>query len=182
MSLAVLLGACGKKDGEAPAEVDGGAPAAVGAQGKVLQAADNEGSDGGTVKRPAAATTPRSASRGSFMAGSTPGDRGRDPVLEPAMLDMDLGPFTIDRSPYPNDPSRPALTGVTRERAGQLCQERGARLCTELEWERVCKGEAGTPYAGASEWDAACSKDPAACPSGYGVLGWVRCASGRAAR
>jgi formylglycine-generating enzyme required for sulfatase activity len=171
VALALAQGACGKKDGDAPAELDGGAPIPVGAQGKVLQAADNERPDGGAASRPPAATTPTvSIPGGSFVAGSTPGDRGRDPVLEPAMLDMDLGPFTIDRSPYPNDPARPALTGVTRERAGQLCQERGARLCTELEWERACKGESGTPYAGAAEWDAACSKDPSACPSGYGVL------------
>ena len=108
---------------------------------------------------------------GKLVAGSTPGDRGRDPTLEPALLDVELGAFSIDRSPYPNDPHKPALTGVTRSRAADLCQQAGGRLCTELEWERACKGPADTPFAGATAWDATCARAPEKCASGFGVLG-----------
>jgi sulfatase-modifying factor enzyme 1 len=107
---------------------------------------------------------------GSFVAGSTPGDEGRDPSTEPVLLSVDLGPFEIDRLPYPNDPSKPPRTGVSREEARSLCQERGARLCTELEWERACKGPAGDAFAAGNSWDAACARDPNGCASGFGVL------------
>ena len=77
---------------------------------------------------------------GTLRAGSTPGDPGRVPELEPKNQEVELGPFSIDRLPYPNDPGQPALLGQARDDARRLCAERGARLCTELEWERACKG------------------------------------------
>ncbi len=107
---------------------------------------------------------------GKLTAGSTPGDDGRDPLLEPVLLPVDLGAFEIDKLPYPNDPSQPPRTQVTRDEARALCKERGQRLCTELEWERACKGDDGELYAAGNRWDPQCAKDPASCASGFGVL------------
>ncbi len=53
----------------------------------------------------------------------------------------------------------------------RLCAERGARLCTELEWERACKGPENLDYATGSAWDARCDKDLKACENGFEVLG-----------
>lgn len=108
---------------------------------------------------------------GKLVAGSVPGDRGRDPSTEPAQLEVELGEFTIDLLPYPNDPKKPPLRGVTRAEAAKRCAERDGRLCSELEWERACKGPKGTRYAGGTRWDEACGSSPETCASGFGVLG-----------
>jgi hypothetical protein len=106
---------------------------------------------------------------GSFASGSTPGDEGRDPGVEPALVDVTLGAFGIDALPYPNDPAAAFKTGVGVEEASRLCKERGERLCSELEWERACKGPDGDPFATGAKWNAACEKDRARCASGFGV-------------
>ena len=59
---------------------------------------------------------------------------------------IEMGAFSIDAYPYPNDPAMPPKTGVTREEGAKLCEARGRRLCTELEWERACKGPSNTMY------------------------------------
>jgi hypothetical protein len=141
----------------------------------VLEAADDiaPAADAGAQRRETAkAAGERVAiSAGPFVAGSVPGDPGRDPSLEPALLRLDLGAFEIDRLPFPNDPQAPPRTGADREQAAELCAARGGRLCTELEWERACKGPELQPFAGATRWDPACATAPATCASGYGVLG-----------
>jgi hypothetical protein len=109
-------------------------------------------------------------SGGAFFAGSVPGEPGRNPELEPRQYSVELGPYEIDRLPYPNDPGKPALTHVTRETAKRLCAEREARLCTELEWERACKGPASDAFAGGSRWDPRCAREPNACASAFDVL------------
>ncbi len=118
---------------------------------------------------------------GAFFAGSLPGEPGRLPEVEPLRYEVELGPFRIDRLPYPNDPALPAATGVTRTEAERLCTEAGARLCTELEWERACKGPGNDSYVTGAEWEDACSKTPQRCASGFDVLAmgvevreWVR--------
>jgi hypothetical protein len=176
IGLASLAAGCGHGERQAePVRPDGGAPVALAPQGKVLEAAENEAPAASAQPRadpaPAAGAARIDIPAGRFVAGSTPGDKGRDPALEPALLEVDLGGFSIDRYLYPNDPSQPPLTGATRRRASELCQEAGGRLCTELEWERACKGPDGTPYAGSAAWDPACAKAPASCASGFGVLG-----------
>lgn len=107
---------------------------------------------------------------GSFFAGSIPGDPGRDPELESRRVRVELGPYQIDRLPYPNDPNAPPLTGVPRDEARRLCSERGARLCTELEWERACKGPNSEEFPSGATWDARCLATPARCASGFDVL------------
>jgi hypothetical protein len=107
---------------------------------------------------------------GAFFAGSVPGDEGRVPELEPRRHKVELGPFQIDRLPYPNDPAKPPLTSVSRDEAKRLCAERGGRLCTELEWERACKGPASEDFGMGASWDPRCAKSPAECASGFEVL------------
>lgn len=172
-ALAAAAAGCGHRGEEAaPAGTDGGAPLALTPHGKVMEAAENEAPAArGSARVGAPAGPPRiDIPAGRFVAGSTPGDKGREPTLEPALLDVDLGGFTIDRSPYPNDPSKAPMTGVTRARAVELCQQAGERLCTELEWERACKGPEGSAYAGGAAWDPACGKGTP-CASGFGTLG-----------
>jgi hypothetical protein len=103
---------------------------------------------------------------GGFLAGSVPGESGREPDREPRELMVELGAYRIDRLPYPNRPGQPPRTGVTREEAERLCAERSARLCTELEWERACKGPNNDRYPGAKEWDPRCDKPDASCATG----------------
>jgi hypothetical protein len=113
----------------------------------------------------------RAIPAGTLRAGSTPGDPGRQPELEPKNQPVELGPFRIDRLPYPNDPALPTLLGQTRDEARRWCAERGARLCTELEWERACKGPRQDTYPSGAIWDPSCTRAPESCASGFDVLG-----------
>ena len=171
-SLGALAGAsaCRQKPGAAKGEEE---VPTVHAASSVL-AADPDEPEPAVTKRPPKATVATSQRidipAGSFVSGSTPGDRGREPGREPALVKVELGSFAIDRLPYPNDPSQPARTGVTRQQAAQLCTERGQRLCTELEWERACKGPDSNPYPTGAAWDPACETHPSECASGFDVL------------
>ena len=132
-----------------------------------------------SAKRPTAARKPAQAPlakervdipAGSFFAGSVPGQTGRRPALEERRHRVDLGAFQIDRLPFPNDPSQPPRVNVSREEAQQLCEKRNARLCTELEWERTCKGPASDPYPTGNRWDPKCAESPRTCATGFDVL------------
>ena len=105
---------------------------------------------------------------GSYPAGSTPGDDGRDVLVEPAQVPIELAPFSIDALPYPGEPGSASRTAGAGE-AAQLCQERSGRLCSEWEWERACRGPELDVYATGASWDPACEKEPQTCASGYGV-------------
>jgi hypothetical protein len=93
------------------------------------------------------------------------------PELEPKNQEVELGPYGIDRLPYPNDPALPPLLGKSRDEARRLCAERSARLCTELEWERACKGPKQDAYSSGVMWDPSCTTSPKTCASGFDVLG-----------
>jgi formylglycine-generating enzyme required for sulfatase activity len=108
---------------------------------------------------------------GTLRAGSRPGTPGRVPRLEPRTYEVELGAFRMDKLPYPNDPSQPPLRGVSRDDAERRCAERGARLCTELEWERACKGPENADFVTGSAWTAACGTTPLRCASPFEVLG-----------
>jgi sulfatase modifying factor 1 len=114
---------------------------------------------------------------GSFRAGMVCGGMPRVTTEELGGDEIALGEFSIDVFPYPNDPSRPARVGVSRDEASALCVQGGKRLCSELEWERACKGPSGTMFeygAGFSplnckkEGDLLLDKRPR-CVSGFGV-------------
>jgi hypothetical protein len=107
---------------------------------------------------------------GTLQVGSAPGTPGRHPNLEPIIHKVELGSFEIDRLPYPNDPKRPPLLGLSRDEAKSRCAESGARLCTELEWERACKGPDSKPYPTGTVFENRCLTQPSLCASGFDVL------------
>jgi hypothetical protein len=124
--------------------------------------------------RPKQAPKPRERAEvpaGTLRSGSTPGDPGRIPELEAKDQEVELGPYGIDVLPYPNDPAQPPLLGKTRDEARRLCAEQSARLCSELEWERACKGPKQDPYPSGVIWDPSCTAGAKACASGFDVLG-----------
>jgi hypothetical protein len=109
---------------------------------------------------------------GSVRLGTTPGLAGRDPRTEADLVEVQVPAFHIDRLPYPNDPAEPVRTGVTRPEAAQLCAQEGKRLCTEVEWERACKGSSPRAFPGGRTFDVeTCALEPSQCASPLGVLG-----------
>lgn len=143
-----------------------GVPDAPGAGGP----REDCGPDGATAPRQPLEGERVEVPGGSFWAGSTPGSEGRQPGIEPVRYLVELGPFQIDRLPFPNDPRSAPTVNVTREQAERLCAERGARLCSELEWERACKGPASDVYSGGPRWMPQCGQEPESCASGFDVL------------
>src|SRR5579872_4223712 len=96
--------------------------------------------DGGLVSAPSAtaAGAPRPGMiwvpPGILRAG-TPIDRAPR-VAEEEMpgTEVALGGFYIDALPYPNEAGAIPSSNVTRDEAQHLCEGKGKRLCTELEW------------------------------------------------
>lgn len=109
---------------------------------------------------------------GTLRVGSAPGTPWRQARDEADQIPVELPAFRIDRLPYPNDPAQPPTVGVTHAEAANLCAEEGKRLCSELEWERACKGtdpDRAFPTGDSLDLDA-CRRDPMACASPEGVL------------
>ncbi len=83
---------------------------------------------------------------GTLIAG-TPVERvPRVPEEELPGTKIDLGAYFIDLLPFPNETGAIATTNVSRDEAAAMCVAKGKRLCTELEWERACKGPMNTTY------------------------------------
>ncbi|MGZ3417293.1 MAG: formylglycine-generating enzyme family protein [Polyangiales bacterium] len=154
----VVASGCSRGSSVGPKESAGPMPVAAGSVQVAAGAAPRA-----TEEKPSIAIPP-----GRFFAGSMPGDEGRDPTLEPVAASYDLPGFTIDARPYPGKPGVPPLTGVTQAEAQKMCAERGARLCTELEWERACRGPSGDVFSTGNAWDPTCAKGDA-CVSGFGA-------------
>ena len=77
---------------------------------------------------------------GALVAGTPPDSLPR--VADEEMLgeQVIMTPFFIDVYPYPNEEGAIPETSVSRQEAATLCRDLDKRLCTELEWERACKG------------------------------------------
>jgi hypothetical protein len=84
---------------------------------------------------------------GALVAGSPQNSLPRRPDRELPGEQVILKGFWIDKFPYPNEEGAIALTNVSQAEALALCQKSGKRLCTELEWERACKGPQNYKYA-----------------------------------
>jgi formylglycine-generating enzyme required for sulfatase activity len=120
---------------------------------------------------------------GVLRAGSAPEDVPRVADAELPGVDVAMGGFYMDALPWPNEVGAIPTTNVTRDEAQRLCATRGKRLCTELEWERGCKGPDNARYEYGPTYDArvcgagvsaeASMRRPAgertACQSAFGV-------------
>ena len=106
----------------------------------------------------------RDIETGELLAGTHPGDFDWRPELEPLPFRVKLGEFAIDVLPYPNDPNVAPKRAKSADEAAAWCAEQGGRLCTELEWERACRGPDQHPFAAGTR---PCETQP--CESGFGV-------------
>lgn len=114
------------------------------------EASDGSGQQGPPIGPPPERPAPRVGMAwipaGALVAG-TPADKlPRLADEEMAGEQVILDGFYIDRFQFPNEEGAIPITGVTQEEARALCAERGKRLCTELEWERACKGPDNKTY------------------------------------
>lgn len=78
--------------------------------------------------------------------------------------------FEIDRMPIRAEGAGLPLVVRSRDEAERVCGARGGRLCSELEWERACEGDAHQPFATGASLDLeGCTLDLGACTSEHGV-------------
>jgi hypothetical protein len=101
---------------------------------------------------------------GTFIAGTPPDRLPRIADAELAGVPITLHGFYVDQFPFPNEAGAIQTTNLTREQARQSCQQADKRLCTELEWERACKGPLSTTYEFGNSWR------PDECGSGSRVI------------
>lgn len=83
---------------------------------------------------------------GVLIAGTPPDRLPRVADEEMAGEQVVMRGFYIDTFPYPNEAGAIPTTNVSQADALAICERQGKRLCTELEWERACKGTANTTY------------------------------------
>jgi hypothetical protein len=83
---------------------------------------------------------------GALVAGTPPNELPRRVDQEMPGEQVVLRGYYIDTFPYPNEEGAIPLTNVSQADAAALCAEREKRLCTELEWERACKGPQNLAY------------------------------------
>ncbi len=173
-ALAVLLGALG---------------AATASCHRSVGADPGSSSEGGVVSAPSAIApgAPRSGMvwipTGVLRAGSALDEVPRLADVEMPGTEVLMGGFYVDVLPWPNEAGAIPTTNVSREEATRLCESKGKRLCSELEWERACKGPDNTRYEYGQAYDArACgagrsaessarrpSGDRLTCRSAFGV-------------
>ena len=102
---------------------------------------------------------------GTLVEGSALDDVPRVADAEPASVDVAIGGFYMDVLPWPDEVGAIPTTNLTRDEAARVCQEKGKRLCSELEWERACKGPTNSRY----EYGA--TYDPRICGAGAAADG-----------
>lgn len=91
---------------------------------------------------------------GTLLAGTKPGQLPRIADQELPGTPIELEGFFIDRFNYPPEPGAIPLAGISQAEARAICEEQGKRLCTELEWERACKGPDNAIYDYGDAYDA----------------------------
>ncbi len=89
---------------------------------------------------------------GGFRLGSAKNDEMRS-FGERPLLFRRTKAYCIDRYEYPG-PGRRPRTRVSFYTAKKLCEKKGKRLCTELEWERACKGGRNYRYPYGNKFSA----------------------------
>ncbi len=111
-------------------------------------------------------------SPGALVAGTPVNELPRIADEEMPGEQLILKGFYIDLYPYPNEEGAIPLSNVSRAEAEALCKERNKRLCTELEWERACKGPNNHKYEYGDRYRPEVCKTgsrPALIPSGLRV-------------
>lgn len=83
---------------------------------------------------------------GALVAGTPPEQVPRRADREMPGEQIILDGFFIDEFAYPNEEGSIPLSNVTQLEARALCEKAGKRLCSELEWERACKGPKNLTY------------------------------------
>jgi hypothetical protein len=117
---------------------------------------------------------------GVLIAGTPPERLPRVADEEMPGEQVVLRGFYIDTYPYPNEIGAIPRTDLTFSEARDLCEQQNKRLCTELEWERACKGPQNTAYEYGEAYKAStCSTGTeralvpngmnTACQSAFGV-------------
>lgn len=109
---------------------------------------------------------------GALVVGTPPSSRPRRADREMPGEQVMLEEYFIDQFAFPNEEGAIPITNVSHEEAAALCAEKGKRLCTELEWERACKGPDNRMYEyGESYQPDLCrtGRKTALIPSGYNV-------------
>jgi formylglycine-generating enzyme required for sulfatase activity len=109
---------------------------------------------------------------GALVAGTAPDAFPRIADEEIPGEQVILKGFYIDVFPHPNEEGAIPLTNVSQSDARALCEEHGKRLCTELEWERACKGPNHRRYEYGDAYRAdrcMTGAQPAMRPSGFRV-------------
>ncbi len=90
---------------------------------------------------------------GKFSYGSDSGDPNRG-NNEENLKEVVVKEFCIDQYEFPN--KKKALPKKKIEWFGgkEECANQGKRLCTEIEWEKACKGRKGLTYPYGNEFNA----------------------------
>lgn len=175
LALGCSLGACKQK-----AESEKSASATGAAAPRPSEAAHPDEPSAGPEQKKGMAWIPK----GILKAGTPVGVAPRLADEELPGTPVEMSGFYIDIYPYPNEPGAIPTTNVSRDEAQKQCEARGKRLCSELEWERACKGEANTTYEYGSQYRAgACATgvsveksasrtngENPACKSSFGVM------------
>jgi sulfatase modifying factor 1 len=145
LPLALVLAAvpsCSSCRSDPSAKADAASrPLAEGGVTTSLMGAPSAASDSG-APRAGMAWIPSGILNAGTPANRTP----RVADEEMAGTPVEMGGFYIDLLPWPNEPNAIPTSNVSRDEAEQLCVSKGKRLCTELEWERACKGPDNTTY------------------------------------
>ena len=89
---------------------------------------------------------------GTLRAGTPRNAVPRVAEEEMPGVDTKMRGFYIDALPYPNETGSIPTLNVSRDEAEQMCEAKGKRLCTELEWERACKGSQNATYEYGNEY------------------------------
>lgn len=124
---------------------------------------------------PAARAQPPTGSALRFVAGplrvgTAPGTASRRPSVEADLVALEIAAVDIDARPFPNVEGSEPMRVESRAEAARACRERGRRLCSELEWERACRGNSDSQYPTGAELPAECTREPGACQTLTGVI------------